>query len=580
MTCGQKPAPSFFRDGYFLAFALCGAILGVLYALRPISDPDFWWHLKTGEEMVRIRGLLPDNPFWFTGDASLTARELMVLHGYWLWELGCYALYLLAGYQGILTLNILLLLAIYGTLVRLLSRRELEASLTALLLLLSMGTVITYYPLERPQVWSFFFCLGLVALFDRFRDRRTLSGWLFPLMLLWGNVHGGVIVGIVLLGAFLAGVGIQLRHDRRQVVKCGLWAVGGIACGLLSPGTVYALSTYVSGLLGAPLSAGEGTTEFISTLRSFREGNFWVVCLWLLMGAHGAGMLLARRRWLADWLIFLVVLPASFLYMRNIAFFAVALLPQTAYYLGKLPLSGNRPARFVARLGCVALLGLLAWKFYKKPEVAFNGQVSNFYPVKLVEFIRVSGISGNLYNDYDWGGFLLWHLAPETKLFIDGRNLDGTVYDHWLRIRWLSPRPVDGRYEYESLLDRYGVEYVVLKNISKIGLTEPLTRSLLAGEEWLPVYQDEHGSVLVRNLEKYRHVIARHRIEKTVFWMNVLALYQRYIEATGDPQMYRGRGELALYLGDIEAARRDLLVARQSLADDPYLQQLLKRAFP
>lgn len=565
---------------FLWAVALGGAILCILYGIRPLSDPDFWWQLKTGEVMVHSGGLLQDNPFNFTSDGVLSALERRVLHGYWAWELVYYAVYAVAGLAGILMLNLLLALAIYGLLAWLLSRSGSDASLAALLLCLSMAAFLPYYQLERPQVISFLCCLGLVVLFDRFRDRRILSCWLFPLMLLWGNIHGGVVVGFGLLACFMVGAGLQLRRERRLVGKCALWVAGGILCGLLNPAAIYAAVEMARGLLANPQGYGEGVQEFNSTFRFFRDGFYWVICVWILMILHGIGLFLARRRWLADYLLFVVVLLASVFYMRNIGFFVVSLLPQTAHYLGQAEFVGKTMARRVAAGGVLALLLLLAVNWQQSKSSLSDGLVQQSYPQRLVTFIHEAGISGRAFNDYDWGGYLLWSLYPESKLFIDSRNLDPTAYDHWRKIRWISPRPLDGRYEYESLLDRYGVEYVVQKNFSRTGLTEPLARSLLQRGDWIPVYQDDLGYVLVRDLPKYRAIIGQHRIAPTAFWENILEWYRRRIASSNDPRMYLGRGELYLYLGNMEAARRDLLVAKQDLGDDAYLDQLLRRAFP
>lgn len=561
--------------------AFCGMLLSLLYALRPISDQDFWWHLKTGEEMFRIGGLLPADPFCFTGNALLSPEKRMILHGYWVWDLLYYAVYAGTGLWGIQVLNLLLLLAIYGTLAWLLTRQGNNGPVGALLLVLSLATFVTYYILERPQVFSFLFCLLLLALFDRFRDERRLSGWLFPLMLLWGNVHGGVIVGLGLLFLFMAGVAIQLRHDRQLVVRCALWSAGGMACGLLNPAAVYAVTVYAGAILH-PVSLGKGVREFSGTARFFQEGFFWVGCLWLLMVLHGAGLVFTRKRWLADILFFLVLLPASFFYMRNVAFFAVCLLPQTAYYLGSLNMVKRRWSRYAAGGGGIALLVLLALNGFRRQEATALGEPAGAYPVRLVEFIQQAGIAGKAFNDYDWGGFLLWKLYPETRLFIDGRNLDREVYNHWLKIRWSSPLPIDGRAEYQWLLDHYGAEYVIEQTIAKSGLTSSLVRALLASDEWIPVYQDESGCILVRNLPRYQWAIGRHRIDKLLFLRNIMAVYDRKILTTNHPSMYLGRGELALFLGDFATARRDLLVARQTLDENDhlqrsYLQQLLNR---
>jgi hypothetical protein len=45
------------------------------------------------------------------------------------------------------------------------------------------------------------------------------------------------------------------------------------------------------------------------------------------------------------------------------------------------------------------------------------------WPVRAVEFIRVNPtqFTGNMFNQYKWGGYLMWYL-PEHKTFVDGRT--------------------------------------------------------------------------------------------------------------------------------------------------------------
>ena len=44
-----------------------------------------------------------------------------------------------------------------------------------------------------------------------------------------------------------------------------------------------------------------------------------------------------------------------------------------------------------------------------------------FFPVKSVEYIEKEGIKGNIFNSYNWGGYLIWNMYPDQKVYIDGR---------------------------------------------------------------------------------------------------------------------------------------------------------------
>ena len=46
------------------------------------------------------------------------------------------------------------------------------------------------------------------------------------------------------------------------------------------------------------------------------------------------------------------------------------------------------------------------------------------YPVGAADFVIANDLKGNLFNTYFWGGYLIWRLGPERKVFVDGRNID------------------------------------------------------------------------------------------------------------------------------------------------------------
>ena len=68
-------------------------ILGLfLMTLRPIADPDFWWHLRTGQLIVQTHTIPHFDPFSFTNNGKpWVAHE-------WLSEVFMYSLYRIGGY--------------------------------------------------------------------------------------------------------------------------------------------------------------------------------------------------------------------------------------------------------------------------------------------------------------------------------------------------------------------------------------------------------------------------------------------------------------------------------------------------
>jgi hypothetical protein len=124
-------------------------------------------------------------------------------------------------------------------------------------------------------------------------------------------------------------------------------------------------------------------------------------------------------------------------------------------------------------------------------------QVKENNPVKAVEFIRASGLSGSglsgsglsgrMLNDYVYGGYLIWAL-PEHKVFMDGR---ADVYE-WTGVLddfadWAMLRS-----DPKHLLEKYRVDFCLLEK------TAPMARVLPFVPGWKQVYSDERSVIFSR----------------------------------------------------------------------------------
>ena len=70
--------------------------------------------------------------------------------------------------------------------------------------------------------------------------------------------------------------------------------------------------------------------------------------------------------------------------------------------------------------------GIVILLLMAAPAVDFNNRrldraISNDFPVNAINYLRQNPVPGPLYNNLNWGGFLMWFL-PELPVSIDGRN--------------------------------------------------------------------------------------------------------------------------------------------------------------
>ncbi|MDF1581254.1 MAG: tetratricopeptide repeat protein [Desulfuromonadales bacterium] len=573
----------FFLLAYWL-FTAALLVFLALYAFRPIADPDFWWHLKSGEVMWLNKGLLHHDPFTYTADSTVTLREKLILQGYWLWQLPAYGLYRLAQFNGIFVLNFATLLAMAGVVGWQLRQRGVSLIVAAPLLTLTFVLLSYIYPMERPQVVSFLCAAILLSLLSRVQEGEKL-GWPLPLtMLLWANMHGAFIVGAFLITLFAAGALFQYRNERNTLRHIILWTALALLASLLNPngiGTYHAAIKFYN----APLMSA--VREYQSTLTVFNEGDSHYAILWLLIGLYGVGKLLSRRFYWPEIFIALFLAWFSVVHVRNVAFFSLALLPATGadlhHWLNRLSNNSEKTHLWrvllaLAVLGSVAGLGIRGGEL--KQEKALQGVVSSWFPTAAVDFIERSSLRGNMLNNYDFGGYLLWRFYPERKVFIDGRGMKPEIYEDWKAI---SSASLDdgsaGKKEYEELLDQYEIDFVVQPlSLLFSGRITPLVKFLLNKPDWSPVYVDAQSYVLVRASEKNRQVIDRFAFDKKQFVEKIIAYLQYQTYAQPDNVLPRvALAEMLIFFGDYDQAQRQIDTIRRLQPKNPEIPKLVNQ---
>ena len=298
-----------------------------LLGLLPLGDPDVWWHLRTGELVV-------NDGFTRTDPWSWTSTEPWLLHE-WGSEVLMYLSYRLGGYHGVIVLRGLMLALIAWLILRS-CRRVAGPAITSLVGVVALAAV---YPSagERPQLASFAL---LAVLLPRLRqavvDRRP--PWeLIPITWVWANLHLFWSVGLVLFGAMVAGLALDLGLHR--------WRVTGrfIAVGALSVGAA-ALTPNGPRLVLIPLQVGNAP-EFITEFAPPTLHDPFTVLAVSLVIAVVVGWARSQTQVSASEITF--ILTATYIglsYQRTVAVLAIAVAPLAAQRLAGLTGPVPRPA--------------------------------------------------------------------------------------------------------------------------------------------------------------------------------------------------------------------------------------------
>lgn len=391
----------------------------VLFCLRidGVTDTDIWWHLSTGRWIAQ-HGAVPRTELFSTSAAGKPWTAYS-----WLFDLIVFWLFQKLGLIGIVAYSSTMTVAITAAVHHLVRRLNSDFTFGVGITLLAMFTMGRLY---TPRPWLLtilFFALELHILMTARTTGKTRGLlWLPLIFAVWANFHIQFVDGLVVLGIGLTEAVFAHRWPaietsllpRRMV--CIFLAC--LAATLVNPygWTIYKVA-YDLVTQGASL-------PMISELSaiSFRSLDDWCV----LFFALAATVVLARalRPAFFETMLLAFSILISFRSQRDIWVLAIAgsaILASglTGYPVNKFML---RDSAIPLVASTTALFVSLAFLAMHVDNARLRVKLENSLPVRAVETIKQQGWSGPIYNDYNWGGFLIWWLDRPISLY--GRNTD------------------------------------------------------------------------------------------------------------------------------------------------------------
>lgn len=449
------------------------------------ADPDMWWHLRNGQEMVHQRAILLEDRF------SYTRYGAPWVNVFWLPDLLLYGIYRLAGFFGLSLITAIAGAALFTHLWR--SRRR-TPFLSAFIVILAAIAIAPFWSV-RPQIVSFLLLAWLAEWLGKWRQSPTRPFWLPLLFLLWANAHGGFIWGFLYLLAFLVGEFLE-RHlhpettpSTRSLLELGFWALLSLPLTLLNPSglALWRLPFHT-------VDVSMGIYEWLSPdfHKPFLHPVLWILFLYLLgLSLHRVPVRLSQT------LPILGFAYMGFISQRALAAFLILLTPSLLEIweeMGKAwPSShpeppahlGLLPRPWISALNATLVIGLGLGALLRAWALASPEAIHRDYPHGAIAWLRENRPSGRLFNSYNWGGYLTFNL-PEYPVFIDGRaDLYGEeLIRQWQQITQAAPQAWE-------LLDSWQVQIVLLEP------DQPIVQVLI-GRGWQIAYQDQLSILLLR----------------------------------------------------------------------------------
>jgi len=463
-------------------------------AVRAAADSDMWWHLRSGQLMVESRTLLLSDPFSHT-----RAGQPWINHG-WLAQIVLYAAYALGSFAA---LSILIALLVVVAFIFAWKQMEGGPLLRAFILVLAaMTSAVIWAP--RPQMFSFALTAVVGYIVYLYKWKQIDRLWLLPVVfVLWVNVHGGFAIGFILLAGAIAGEVINhlLRYEApevlswSQLIRLAAFTLGSFALLVVNPNTVemytYPLRTINIGVL----------RDFIQEWSSPDFHALFVQpFIWLFAATLAAIGWSGRRLDGGDFALVAGFAYSALLAGRNIAPFALVCAPVLARH-ARAALEAwvqrrgwaarSRAGQGVIALNWIILIAVILLAALKVlvaiVPVSQQQTEREGLPVDAIEWIETNRPEGLMFNSYNWGGYLIWRLWPEYKVYVDGRT---DLYDDAFLRDYL--KVIQAQPGFESILDRDQVDWMLIEANSALDV-------LLARDaNWQDVYRDDRAAIFTR----------------------------------------------------------------------------------
>jgi len=463
-----------------------------LVFLIPPTDPDLGWQLRCGQEIWQNHTLCSQNHF------SVLLSDYSWPNHRWLYQSLLFPIYQIFNLWGLTFFNALLLTAAFFFFYHSIRNFNFEKRVAIIMTTLFSASVFSLG--IRNQLPGLLF---LTLILWTYSKTKTNVKYLFlypPIMLLWANFHGSFVLGLILIACFIAVGGINCFVNHHQI--------------RLFPLLILLLSTLITLVNPFGIRIYEEAWRHIGEVNLSKLIAEWVppgIETWLLVFGTSAALFFwllfknPRQQKLLAFLLF----PFTYLalsarrnlpYFFLVAFFLFLTSPATQKLMHDFSARQNlRKYLSLALSLLLVVIGLTislphSWRTNRSWQDFCLASPLNF-PCSAVEYLK-SQASGNIFNRYEWGGFLIWQL-PQDKVFVDGRmpawptSSGKSPYTIFLEILQTQPG-------WNESLKEYGIDWILINPGTFMDL---LLKDDPPKYGWEEKYRDEI-SVVYRRVEK------------------------------------------------------------------------------
>lgn len=393
---------------------------------------------------------------------------------------------------------------------------------------IALATSIIVLPLivkraeVRPEVFTYFLTAAFFWLLStRTNIKNDKWLWALPfLMFLWVNLHIGFVFGFLVMGAFgLEQLILFVRKKPNYFPKLLLISVLCLIAACINPnfiaGLLYPLQIFKD---YGYLIVENQSIGFLENL-NFTQGQHFVLyrIIVLLLGVCSVAAAFKNWRKINIPLLLLAIVGTYMAYkgIRNFPLFALFALPVIAYHLYIL-----KPRQMeIGTKQIIWTLGMVIVSFslflqnqerISKKEALGLGLLPDIN--KSAEFVKQNKISGPIFNNYDTGGYLIYHLYPQ-KVFVDNRPEAYTT--KFFQESYIQPQEDDKKFR--ELDEKYKFNSIFFSHRDYTPWAQEFLVRMTKDKAWAPVYVDDYNIIFLKRNSQNSELIRKYELPEDRF---------------------------------------------------------------
>lgn len=474
-----------------------------------LGDGDTGYHIRAGEFMLATASIPQQDIFSFhSPPIPWTAHE-------WLSEVIMALVHRSLGLTGVVVFFSFLISLAYFLLFRTICTERNNIILALSIVLLVILSSMLHW-LARPHIFSYLLIVVWYFILNAYQCEDKNYLWVLPLlMLLWVNLHGGFIIGFILLGVYLTGDLIQsftAQDEKKGLYMKKVMNLASITtfCLLMS-----LINPFGYHIMLFPLETVSNKylmdhiSEFISP--NFHEPTPFKYLLFLMVAIFA----ISREKLDTIALLLTIVFLNMALYSaRHIPLFAIVIAPILLRQGGRI--LNERTGKFAELLKreseAIAAIDKTArgylWPIGGILFVVFlasSGRLEYKFdaksmPVAAVEFLKREPIKGSMFNNDEFGDYIIYAAWPDYKVFFDGRS---DMYGVERLKEYIKVIHIEEGWE--KVLKKYNIDWIFFDTNSL------LSRIILENNDWRLIYSDKVANIFVRNKFEYDYLINKYK---------------------------------------------------------------------